>query len=46
MLTCPGKIHTLAIPNHKEVGRGLLRDQIQKAGLTIDEFNTRCAEIL
>lgn len=46
MLTCPGKFHTLSIPNHSEVGRGLLRGQIGKAGLTIEEFLDRCGEVL
>lgn len=29
---------TLSIPNHKELAPGLLRGQIRKSGLTIDEF--------
>ncbi|HEY4720243.1 MAG TPA: hypothetical protein VII92_00235 [Anaerolineae bacterium] len=28
----------LSIPLHDELGPGLLRDQIRKAGLTIEEF--------
>ncbi|MBI3754910.1 MAG: type II toxin-antitoxin system HicA family toxin [Deltaproteobacteria bacterium] len=29
---------TLSIPNHKELAPGLLRGQIRKSGLTVDEF--------
>jgi predicted RNA binding protein YcfA (HicA-like mRNA interferase family) len=28
----------LTVPLHRELGRGLLRDLIRKAGLTVDEF--------
>ena len=28
----------LSIPNHKELAPGLLRSQIRRAGLTVDEF--------
>jgi hypothetical protein len=28
----------LAIPDHKQLDRGLLRSQIRKAGLGVDEF--------
>ena len=28
----------LSIPNHKELGRGLLRGLIRDAGLTIEDF--------
>ena len=38
VLTKPGSIYTLSIPLHDVLGPGLLRDQIRKAGLTIDEF--------
>jgi predicted RNA binding protein YcfA (HicA-like mRNA interferase family) len=34
MMSKPGE----AIPDHKEVGRGTLRDLIRDANLTIDEF--------
>jgi len=34
----PGSIYSLSIPLHDELGPGLLRDQIRKAGLTVDEF--------
>ena len=33
-----GSLYTLSIPLHDALGPGLLRDQIRKAGLTIDEF--------
>ncbi len=29
---------TLSIPNHKELAPGLLRGQIRKSGLSLDEF--------
>jgi predicted RNA binding protein YcfA (HicA-like mRNA interferase family) len=38
VLTKPGSIFTLSIPLHSELGPGLLRDQIRKAGLTVEEF--------
>jgi predicted RNA binding protein YcfA (HicA-like mRNA interferase family) len=38
VLSKPGTIYTLSIPLHDVLGPGLLRDQIRKAGLTIDEF--------
>jgi predicted RNA binding protein YcfA (HicA-like mRNA interferase family) len=38
VLTKPGSIYTLSIPLHRVMGPGLLRDQIRKAGLTIEEF--------
>jgi len=38
VLVRPGSIYSLSIPLHDELGPGLLRDQIRKAGLTIDEF--------
>lgn len=28
----------LSIPNHKELAPGLLRSQIKRAGLTVDQF--------
>ena len=36
--TKPGSIYTLSIPLHRVLGPGLLRDQIRKAELTIEEF--------
>jgi predicted RNA binding protein YcfA (HicA-like mRNA interferase family) len=38
VLTKPGSIFTLSIPLHDELGPGLLRDQIRKAGLMVQEF--------
>jgi predicted RNA binding protein YcfA (HicA-like mRNA interferase family) len=39
MLTKPGYQWTLSIPQHSEVGPGLLRKLIRLAGLTVEEFN-------
>jgi len=33
-----GKRATLSIPQHRELGRGLLRALIRDAGLTVNEF--------
>jgi predicted RNA binding protein YcfA (HicA-like mRNA interferase family) len=38
IMTRPGHIATLSIPNHEEVARGTLRSLIAKAGLTIEQF--------
>ena len=38
VLIKPGIPVNLSIPDHKQVDRGLLRSQIRKAGLTVDEF--------
>lgn len=38
VLVKPGSIYSLSIPLHDELSPGLLRDQIGKAGLTVDEF--------
>ena len=38
VLVKPGSIYSLSIPLHDELGPGLLRDQIRKAGLTVNEF--------
>ena len=38
ILTKPGQIATLSIPNHPQVARGTLRSLIAKAGLTVEEF--------
>lgn len=38
VLVKDGSIYTLSIPLHDNLGPGLLRDQIRKAGLTVDEF--------
>ncbi|MBI5098910.1 MAG: type II toxin-antitoxin system HicA family toxin [Nitrospirae bacterium] len=39
MLTKSGFQWTLSIPQHKELGPGLLRKLVRQAGLAIDEFN-------
>ena len=38
IMTRPGQIATLSIPNHAEVARGTLRSLIAKAGLTVEQF--------
>jgi predicted RNA binding protein YcfA (HicA-like mRNA interferase family) len=38
VMTKPGHIATLSIPDHPEVARGTLRTLITKAGLTVAEF--------
>jgi predicted RNA binding protein YcfA (HicA-like mRNA interferase family) len=39
MLIKPGYQWTLSIPQHGELGPGLLRKLIRQAGLTVEEFN-------
>ena len=39
MLTKPGYQWTLSVPQHDELGPGLLRKLIRQAGLTVEEFN-------
>lgn len=39
MLTKPGYQWTLSVPQHDELGPGLLRKLIRQAGLTIKEFS-------
>lgn len=39
MLTKPGYQWTLSVPQHSELGPGILRKLIRQAGLTVDEFN-------
>jgi len=39
MMTKPGYQWTLSIPQHDELGPGLLRKLIRQADLTIEEFN-------
>jgi len=39
MMTKPGYQWTLSIPQHNELGPGLLRKLLRQAGLTIEEFN-------
>ncbi len=38
IMTKPGSISTLSIPNHKEVARGTLKSLIMKAGISIGDF--------
>ncbi|MBC7252044.1 MAG: type II toxin-antitoxin system HicA family toxin [Anaerolineae bacterium] len=39
VMTRSGSIYTLSIPDHRELGPGLLRSLIRKAGLTVEEFS-------
>ncbi|MEQ1796162.1 MAG: type II toxin-antitoxin system HicA family toxin [Nitrospira sp.] len=39
MMVKPGYKYTLSIPQHDELGPGLLRKLIRQAGLAIEEFN-------
>jgi predicted RNA binding protein YcfA (HicA-like mRNA interferase family) len=39
MMTKPGYEWTLSIPQHGELGPGLLRKLIQQASLTVEGFN-------
>ena len=38
ILTKPGHLATLSVPNHPQVARGTLRSLIAKAGMTVQEF--------
>ena len=38
ILTRPGSLATLSVPDHSEVARGTLRALIAKAALTVEEF--------
>lgn len=38
VLTSPDNPANLSIPQHRELGVGLLTKQIKKAGLTVDQF--------
>ena len=38
IMTKPGEMATLSIPDHKEVARGTLRALIRSAGLTVQQF--------
>lgn len=40
MMTKPGYQWTLSIPQHREIGPGLLRKLLKQASLTIEEFNS------
>jgi len=39
MMVKPGYEYTLSVPQHNELGPGLLRKLIRQAGLTVDAFN-------
>ena len=39
MLTRPGYQWALSVPQHDELGPGLLRKLIRQAGLSLEEFN-------
>jgi predicted RNA binding protein YcfA (HicA-like mRNA interferase family) len=39
MLVKPSYEYTLSIPQHDELGPGLLRKLIRQAGLTVEAFN-------
>jgi len=38
IMTKPGHIATLSIPNHPSVARGTLRSLIARAGISVEEF--------
>ena len=38
VMTKPGEIATLSVPNHSTVAKGTLRSLIHSAGLTVSEF--------
>lgn len=38
LLTKPGSIATLSVPDHPQVARGTLRALIAKAGLSVEQF--------
>ena len=38
ILTKLGEYESLSVPNHKELGRGLLRSLIRDANITVQEF--------
>jgi predicted RNA binding protein YcfA (HicA-like mRNA interferase family) len=39
MMTRPGYQYTLSIPQHRELGPGLLRKLLKQADVTVEEFN-------
>jgi len=39
MMVKSGYEYTLSIPQHEELGPGLLRKLIRQAGVTVEEFN-------
>lgn len=38
IMTKPGELVTLSVPNHSTVAKGTLRTLIRSSGLTVDEF--------
>jgi predicted RNA binding protein YcfA (HicA-like mRNA interferase family) len=38
ILTKPGEMVTLSVPDHREVARGTLRALVRAANLTVEEF--------
>ena len=40
MMTKPGYQYTLSIPQHKELGPGILRKLIRQADITAEEFDS------
>lgn len=40
ILTKPGELATLSVPDHKEVAKGTLRGLIRSAGLTVEQFTS------
>jgi len=38
MMQREGHDYTLAVPRHREVGRGLLRGLLRDAGISVEEF--------
>lgn len=39
ILTKPGSISSLSVPDYREVARGTLRSLIRASGMTVEEFN-------
>jgi len=40
MLTQPNFRWTLSVPDHRELGPGLLRTILKQAGLSVEQFNS------
>ena len=38
LLTKPGSVATLSVPDHPQVARGTLRALVAKAGLSVEQF--------
>jgi predicted RNA binding protein YcfA (HicA-like mRNA interferase family) len=38
IMTKPGRVETLSIPDHRELQAGTLRALIRKAGLSVEQF--------